>query len=42
VVECAPSVVYPYHCNDSDIEAFASLVGESGKPIDVAMGAWYA
>jgi len=42
VVRFAPSVVYPYHCNDSDIEAFASLVGESGKPIDVAMGAWYA
>lgn len=42
VLEFAPKTVYPYHYRDSDPEAFAALVREGGKDIEVVQGAWYA
>ncbi|WP_173931045.1 MBL fold metallo-hydrolase [Chelativorans sp. Marseille-P2723] len=42
VAEFAPVYVYPYHYNDSDVEAFAQQVAESGSETEVVMGAWYA
>ncbi len=42
VLAFAPRIVYPYHYRDSDPEAFAVLVNEGGKDIEVVQGSWYA
>jgi L-ascorbate metabolism protein UlaG (beta-lactamase superfamily) len=41
VAEFAPAVVYPYHYQGSDIDAFAALVTETGVGSEVIRGAWY-
>lgn len=41
VAEFAPQYVYPYHYRDSDPEAFASKLSESGVETEVVMGPWY-
>ena len=40
VLEFAPRIVYPYHYQGRDVNAFADLVGENER-IDVRIGAWY-
>jgi L-ascorbate metabolism protein UlaG (beta-lactamase superfamily) len=37
----APARVYPYHCRESDVEAFARLVAESGAATEVLLRDWY-
>lgn len=41
VAEFAPAVVYPYHYNDSDIDAFAQMVADSGAAVEVRQAVWY-
>lgn len=41
VLEFAPRIVYPYHYRGSDLDEFASLVGEN-PDIEVRRGNWYA
>ena len=40
VLEFAPDIVYPYHYQGSDVDAFAALVAENGD-IEVRIGGWY-
>ena len=40
VVEFAPRIVYPYHYQGSDVDAFAAMVGEADG-IEVRIGGWY-
>jgi L-ascorbate metabolism protein UlaG (beta-lactamase superfamily) len=41
VAEFKPAYVYPYHYRDSDPQAFADKVGQSGAGTEVVMGPWY-
>jgi L-ascorbate metabolism protein UlaG (beta-lactamase superfamily) len=41
VAAFAPARVYPYHYGESDIQAFARLVGESGAETEVVLRDWY-
>ena len=41
VAAFAPARVYPYHHRDSDLQAFARLVKESGAPTEVILAGWY-
>jgi L-ascorbate metabolism protein UlaG (beta-lactamase superfamily) len=41
VAAFAPLRVYPYHYGESDVEAFARLVGESGAGTEVLLRDWY-
>ena len=41
VAAFAPARVYPYHYGESDIQAFARLVGESGAGTEVLLRDWY-
>lgn len=41
VAAFAPATVYPYHYNDSDIDAFAAMVGEQAPDTQVVRGDWY-
>jgi L-ascorbate metabolism protein UlaG (beta-lactamase superfamily) len=36
-----PTVVYPYHFKDSDVQEFAKLVGESDAETEVVIADWY-
>lgn len=36
-----PAVVYPYHFNDSNVEALPGLLADAGAPTRVVMGPWY-
>ncbi|RJE79377.1 MBL fold metallo-hydrolase [Paracoccus sp. JM45] len=36
-----PKVVYPYHFNDSDVQEFARLVGETDAGTKVVIADWY-
>lgn len=40
VLEFAPGIVYPYHYQGSDVDAFTALVAEN-EGIEVRIGAWY-
>lgn len=42
VVEFAPVYVYPYHYNDSDIDAFAEKVASAQSETEVVKGPWYS
>ena len=42
VAAFAPGYVYPYHYKDSDTEAFASLVKQSGVASQVVLRDWYS
>ena len=41
VAAFAPARVYPYHYGESDIQAFARLVGEFGAGTEVVLRDWY-
>jgi L-ascorbate metabolism protein UlaG (beta-lactamase superfamily) len=41
VAAFAPGRVYPYHYGESDVEAFARLVAESGAGTEVLLRDWY-
>jgi L-ascorbate metabolism protein UlaG (beta-lactamase superfamily) len=41
VAAFAPQYVYPYHYNDSDLDAFEAMVTESGVATEVVRGDWY-
>lgn len=40
VLEFEPDIVYPYHYQGSDVDAFTSMVGEN-PDIEVRIGGWY-
>ena len=42
VAAFAPGGVYPYHYGESDIDAFARLVAETGAATEVVRRDWYA
>jgi L-ascorbate metabolism protein UlaG (beta-lactamase superfamily) len=41
VAAFAPGIVYPYHYGESDVAAFARLLGEAGSATEVAPRDWY-
>jgi hypothetical protein len=41
VAAFAPGIVYPYHFGESDVAAFARLVGEKAPETEVLVRDWY-
>jgi L-ascorbate metabolism protein UlaG (beta-lactamase superfamily) len=41
VAAFAPGMVYPYHYGESDLDAFAALVAESGVATEIVRHDWY-